>query len=50
MMGSNEDVWRMRTIRVHIKKKRVFPQDSFYPAAKPSIPIHDCARSCRFFL
>lgn len=22
----------------------------FYPAAKPLIPIHECARSCRFFL
>jgi hypothetical protein len=21
-----------------------------YSAAKPSIPIHNCARSCRFFL
>jgi hypothetical protein len=49
MMGSNEDVWRMRTIRAHIRKKRVFPEGS-YPAAKPSMPIHDCARSCRFFL
>jgi hypothetical protein len=24
--------------------------NSSYSEAKPSIPIHDCARSCRFFL
>jgi hypothetical protein len=24
--------------------------DRFYSATKPSVPIHDCARSCRFFL